>query len=190
MAARGYQVLGVDLSSAMLKVANNYAQQRGQPVNFVQGDMRKLNLEAAFDGIYCWSASFGYFDDASNTNVIERVHRALRPGGMLALDVTNRDFVAARSPTMVWFEQNGCVCMDEMKFDFFSSRLSVKRMVMFDTGRCREVEYSLRLYSLHELGQMLHNSGFKVIEVSGDRAHRGAFFGHESARTIIVAERT
>ena len=36
---------------------------------------------------------------------------------------------------------------------------------------------------------MLHDSGFKVVEVSGHPAHRGVFFGAESARIIILAER-
>ncbi len=189
MAARGYNVVAVDLSPDMLALAAEHAKQQGQLVNFVKGDMRKLDLDSVFDGIYCWSASFGYFDDKTNTSVLERVHRALRRGGMFALDVTNRDFVAPRSPTMVWFEHPGCVCMDEMRFDFFSSRLIVKRMVMFDNGRSRELEYSIRLYGLHELGRLLHHVGFKVVEVSGDRAYRGAYFGSESPRTIIVAER-
>ncbi|MBW2529773.1 MAG: class I SAM-dependent methyltransferase [Deltaproteobacteria bacterium] len=189
LASRGYQVVGVDLSAGMLSVAADHALERGQRVNFVKGDMRKLSLDAVFDGIFLWSSSFGYFDDQTNINVLESIHRALRKGGMFALDVTNRDFVAPRSPTMVWFEQPGCVCMDEMKFDFFTSRMSVKRMVLFESGRSKELEYAIRLYTLHELGRLLHQVGFKILEVSGHRAHPGAYFGSESPRTIIVAER-
>lgn len=190
LAQRGYQVVGVDLSTVMLARAAEHAQQRGQIVNFIRGDMRKLSLDAVFDGIYCWSETFGYFDEPTNTAVLESIFRALRSGGTLALDVANRDFIAPRSPTMAWFEQNGCVCMDEMKFDFFTSRMIVKRTVLFDTGRSREIEYSMRLYSLHELGRMLHQTGFRVLEVSGHRAHPGVYFGSESPRIIIAAERS
>jgi len=189
LASRGYQVVGVDYSGAMLNIAQAHCKQRGQVVSFVQGDMRQLNLESVFDGIYCWHTSFGYFDDKSNAAVLERIARALRPGGMFALDTQNRDFVAPRSPSMIWFENAGCVCMDEMKFDFFISRMVVKRMAMFDTGKSKEIEYSIRLYGLSELGRLLHHAGFKVIEVSGHRAHRGAYFGAESPRLILVAER-
>jgi SAM-dependent methyltransferase len=190
LASRGYQVVGVDISQTMLDRATEYALQRRQPVNFVKGDMRKLSLDAVFDGIFCWAETFGYFDEQTNLAVLESIHRALRPGGTFALDVANRDFVAPRSPTMVWFEQEGCVCMDEMKFDFYTSRMVVKRTVLFQTGRSRELEYSIRMYSLHELGRVLHQSGFRVLEVSGHRAHPGAYFGSESPRLIIAAERT
>jgi hypothetical protein len=47
----------------------------------------------------------------------------------------------------------------------------------------------MRLYTLHELGRLLHKVGFRVLEVSGHRAHRGAYFGSESPRTIVTSRR-
>jgi hypothetical protein len=80
--------------------------------------------------------------------------------------------------------------MDEMHVDFIASRLRVKRMVMLDDGRARELEYSIRLYSLHELGRLLHDVGFKVTEVSGHPATPGVFFGGTSPRLIVLAEKS
>jgi SAM-dependent methyltransferase len=190
LASRGYSVVGYDLSLAMLARAADEAQERGQRMNFLHGDMREMAFEETFDGVYCWSTSFGYFDEEKNLNVLQRTHRALRQGGLLLLDIMNRDFVAPRQPSLVWFEGDGCVCIDEMHLDFFTSRLRVKRTAMFDDGRSREIDYSIRLYALHEVGKLLHESGFKVVEVSGHPAHRGVFFGAESARIIVLAERS
>ncbi|WP_437876545.1 methyltransferase domain-containing protein [Sorangium sp. So ce513] len=190
IASRGYSVVGYDLSLAMLARAADDAQDRGQKLNFLQGDMREMTFEETFDGVYCWSTSFGYFDDEKNADVLARIRRALRSGGMLLLDVVNRDYVASRQPSLVWFEGDGCVCMDEMQVDFFTSRLKVKRTVMFEDGRSREIDYSIRLYGLHELGKMLHDTGFKVTEVTGHPAHPGVFFGSESPRLIVLAERS
>ena len=190
LASRGYSVVGYDLSLAMLARAADEAQDRAQKLNFLQGDMREMAFDDTFDGVYCWQTSFGYFDDEKNVNVLERIHRSLRKGGMLLLDVINHDYVAPRQPSLVWFEGEGCVCMDEMSVDFFTSRLRVKRTVMFEDGRARELDYSIRLYALHELGKMLHESGFKVIEVTGHPAHPGVFFGSESPRVIVLAERS
>ena len=189
LASRGYNVVGYDLSLAMLARAQDEAQERGQKINFLQGDMREMAFEEAFDGIYSWSTSFGYFDDEKNLNVLSRIHRGLRQGGMLLLDIINRDYVCPRQPSLVWFEGDGCVCMDEMHVDFFTSRLRVKRTVMFEDGRARECDYSIRLYGLHELGKMLHDTGFKVVEITGHPAHPGVFFGSESPRIIVLAER-
>ena len=114
---------------------------------------------------------------------------ALRPGGRFLLDVINRDFVVAQQPGQTWFEGDGCVCIDDVTLDFITSRMKVKRTLMMDDGRTKEIEYSILIYSLHELGKMLHDNGFRVAEVSGRTGTPGVFFGCESPRTLILAEK-
>ncbi len=189
LARRGYEVVGYDLSLAMLARAGDEAQDRDAKLNFIQGDMREMTFDEQFDGVFCWNTSFGYFEEEKNALVIDRIHKALKSEGLLLLDVINRDFLVRQSPSLAWFEGDGCVCMDEMNVDFITSRMRVKRTLMLDDGRAREVEYSLRVYSLHELGRILHEHGFKVCEVSGRVATPGVFFGNESPRTIILAEK-
>lgn len=189
LATRGYQVVGFDLSLAMLARASDEAQDRKQKINFVQGDMRDMTFEETFDGVYAWNTSFGYFDEEKNAAVIGKVHKALKKGGQFLLDVVNRDYIVRQAPSLAWFEGEGCICMDEMQIDFITSRMKVKRTLMMDDGRTKEIEYSIRIYALHELGKMLHDNGFRVAEVSGRTATPGVFFGCESPRTLILAEK-
>ena len=79
--------------------------------------------------------------------------------------------------------------MDEMNLDWITSRMRVKRTMMMDDGRTKETEYSIRVYSLHELGKLLHDSGFRVADVSGRTATPGVFLGADSPRTLILAEK-
>jgi SAM-dependent methyltransferase len=189
LASRGYGVVGYDLSVYQLALAADVAQERDQKINFLHGDMREMAFEAMFDGIYCWNTTFGYFEEEKNVAVAERVFRALKPGGMFLLDVANRDFAATYSPSQLWYEGDSCVCMDDMSVDFITSRLRVKRSVIFDDGRSRECTYSIRLYSLHELGKILHDVGFRVAEASGHPSTPGVFFGELSPRLIVLAQK-
>jgi SAM-dependent methyltransferase len=189
LASRGYGVVGYDLSLYQLALAGDLAQERSQKINFLQGDMREMAFEEMFDGIFCWNTSFGYFEEDKNFSVAERAFRALRPGGMLLVDVMNRDFAAAHTPSSVWFEGDACVCMDDAVIDYFTSRLRVKRSVILDDGRTRECTYSVRLYSFHELGKLLHEVGFRVTEVSGHPATPGVFLGQASPRILMLAQR-
>jgi SAM-dependent methyltransferase len=189
MARRGYQMVGYDLSLSMLARASDDAQERNLKINFLQGDMREMPFEDVFDGAYCWNTSFGYFDETQNQAVIARVHKALKRGGQFLLDVINRDFVAQDSPSSVWFQGDGCICMDEMNLDWITSRMKVKRTMMIEGGRSRELEYSIRVYALHELGKMLHDAGFRVAEVSGRTETPGVFFGGQASRILILAEK-
>jgi SAM-dependent methyltransferase len=162
---------------------------RSLRVNFLHSDMREMSFDGAFDAVLCLGTTLGYFDDDTNRRIVERLHRALKPGGLLLLDLVNRDHVIRSQPNLIWFEGDGCVCMEESEFNFFTSRLHVKRTVILDSGRQTENEYSLRLYSLHELGQLLNGIGFRVKDVSGRDALPGVFFGQESPSLVIVAER-
>ena len=189
LASRGYGVVGYDLSLYQLALAADMAQERSQKINFLQGDMREMAFEEMFDGIFCWNTSFGYFEEDKNFSVAERAFRALRPGGMFLVDVMNRDFVAAHTPSSVWFEGDACVCMDDAVIDYYTSRLRVKRSVILDDGRTRECTYSVRLYSFHELGKLLHEVGFRVTEVSGHPATPGVFLGQASPRILMLAQR-
>jgi SAM-dependent methyltransferase len=187
LAARGYDVVGFDLSQSQLDWAGGLAQERGQRLQFTYGDMRDLVYSEAFDAIYSWNTSFGFFEEDKNVEVAQRIFRALRPGGRFLLDVINRDFVVAQQPGQTWFEGDGCVCIDDVSIDFITSRMKVKRTMMLTNGKNRECNYSVRIYGLHELGKILHDVGFKVLNVSGRPEMPGVFFGSTSPRIIILA---
>jgi SAM-dependent methyltransferase len=187
LATRGYDVVGFDLSQSQLDWAGGLAQERGQRLQFTYGDMRELSYNEAFDGIYSWNTSFGFFEEEKNVDVVQRIFRGLRPGGRFLLDVINRDFVVAQQPGQTWFEGDGCVCIDDVSIDFITSRMKVKRTLMLTNGKNRECNYSVRIYGLHELGKILHDVGFKVLNVSGRPEMANVFFGATSPRIIILA---
>lgn len=186
---RGYSVTGLDLSLPLLIRAADEAQRRGLAVNFVHADMREMSFEQQFTGAYSMLTSFGYFDEETNLRVAERIGRALKPGGRLLLDVLNRDYVVADLPVRVWWEGTGCVVLEEVDFNFHTSRINTHRSIVFEDGRQVEQELSVRAYSLHEIGRLLRQAGFRVIDVSGGLATRGQFFGASSRSLLILAEK-
>lgn len=188
-ARRGCLVVALDLALPMITRAAEDAQQEGLRINFLHKDIRDIGFEGTFDAVVCVGTTFGFFDDEQNREVLGRLANALKPGGRLLLEVVNRDHVLGSQPNLQWFEGDGCVVMEESDFNYYSSRLTVKRTMMREDGRQTESEYSIRLYALHELGQMMQSVGFRVKEVSGGQATRGVFFGAQSSRIILLAER-
>ena len=189
LAAKNYKVTGLDLSLPLLIRAADAARRVGVNVNFIHGDMREMTFENEFDGAYCMFTSFGFFDDDTNRKVAANLARAIKPGGKLLIDVVNRDYIVHDLPTRVWWQGDGCVVLEEVDFNYFSSRVQVQRSIIFEDGRQVEQEISIRAYSLHEIGKVLHHSGFRVTEVSGGLSLRGKFFGGNSRQLIVVAEK-
>ena len=87
LTARGYRVLGVDVNPHAVVAA----RRRCPGGSFAVCDMRSLDtLATRFDGIINLWHSFGYFDEATNRDVLRQIHGRLRPGGRTILDVYNR----------------------------------------------------------------------------------------------------
>jgi len=189
LSQRGLRVTGLDLSLPLLIRAADESQRRALSVNFVHADMREMAFDSQFDGAYCVLSSFGYFDEDTNLKVATSICRALKPGGRFLLDTLNRDYIVSDLPTRVWWEGDGCVVLEEVDFNFHTSRVIIRRSVVFQDGRQMEQDISIRAYSLHELGKMLRQAGFRVLDVSGSLATKGNFFGATSRNIIMVCER-
>jgi SAM-dependent methyltransferase len=190
LAPRKYDVVGLDLSMALLQRGLAEAQRRNLSIKFVHGDMRSMNFNAIFDGCYLWQTSFGYFDDPTNFKVLQGVHHSLKPGGRFLLDVVNRDFIVTDMPSRCWWEGRECIFLEETDFDHVTSTLHTKRSFIYEDGTPPLEQNSyVRLYSLHELLALFPRAGFRVLEVSGELHHRGRFLGPNSPRIVILAEK-
>lgn len=86
LARRGYEVVGVDRSEAMLDRAR--AKEAAGSVSFELGDVRDLRLGREFDAVLILFAVLGY--QLSNDEVLAALRTArahLPPGGLLLFDV-------------------------------------------------------------------------------------------------------
>lgn len=189
LASRGYQITGIDSSKSLLELAGHEARRRQVDPTLVHQDFRDFEEINSYDAAYCLNTSFGYFEDDANRKVIQSLARALRQGGRLLLEVANRDYLVKDLPRRVGWEGDSCIVVEEVDFSFFTSRLRNKRSIFYSDGRHVEHDISIRMYSLHDLGKLLHHAGFRVVEVSGHMAHRALFFGNLSRQLIVLAEK-
>ncbi len=84
MAARGFRMTGVDLSSGFL--AHAVSRDAAAAVSWEQRDMRDLPWPGRFDGAFCVGNSFGYLDDEGNAAFLRAVRAALKPGARFILE--------------------------------------------------------------------------------------------------------
>ena len=83
----GYEVTGVDLSEAMLRVANGKAGSEAG-MEFVQRDVRELEGLGPFDTVVCMYDSFNYMLEAEDLDeALASIASIIRPGGLFVFDV-------------------------------------------------------------------------------------------------------
>lgn len=98
LAATGYRVLGIDRDPDV--IAHARSLHRFPNLAFQVHDMTTLDaLPDVFDAIVCMWQSFGYFDPATNAEVLAQIGGHLRPGGRAVLDIYNRAFFEQRQGT-------------------------------------------------------------------------------------------
>ena len=88
LAEKGFELTGLDLSADMLKIAKKRAQDAGQAIDFVEGNMLDLSAVGSFDMVTCYSDSICYMEDEVEVgDVFAQVYEHLNPGGRFLFDV-------------------------------------------------------------------------------------------------------
>lgn len=86
LARRGMDVVGVDLSPDFVELAREAATAEGLPASFEVLDVRDLAYESEFDAAFCLcQGGFGLLGGEDDAGVIERIVRAGRPNGGVAI---------------------------------------------------------------------------------------------------------
>ncbi|MFQ5919714.1 MAG: class I SAM-dependent methyltransferase [Thermoplasmata archaeon] len=176
-AKRGWRVVGIDLVPAYVERAEALAQELGVEgrVTFLQGDLRQvgstLEGEEPFHVIVNLLTSLGYWDDETDVGILRQFHNLAARGGVLVLDVINRDFVVRHfEPTS--FEEYGTVAYRERRaLDLTRSRIeshwTFYRKDGDDLMDPVAVDISQRIYAPHELARVLHEAGWSDVKLFG-----------------------
>jgi D-alanine-D-alanine ligase len=136
------------------------------------------------------ASSFGYFVvDRENEKILCEAFRLLRPGGVLLLDLPNREYVLKHFASQSWHEADGevIVCRQrQLDGDILYSR----EMVMSKLeGLIREANYCTYLYSPDRITAMLKSVGFSSVATQKDSAsyRREGDYGLMTNRMIVIA---
>lgn len=183
LAERGCRVTGLDATPVFLDRARRDAAEHGVAVTYVEGDMRDLPWTGRFDRVINWFTAFGYFDDEDNRGVLREVHRALRPGGVFALELNNRDRIIRDFQPESVFEHDDVLIVERRRLDPLTGRCATERIIVRD-GAIRRVPFFVRLLTYTELRDWLLDAGF--AEVAG-HDETGGPLRPDSRRMIAVA---
>ena len=87
LAGAGHRVVAIDRSPAMLALA----RARVPSVRFIEGDIRKLAVDTAFDAVVIVGDVLNHLLEAPDVAAtLCSARRALRPGGVLVMDTSTR----------------------------------------------------------------------------------------------------
>ena len=186
LAVRGHRMTGIDAEPGFLEKAQRQANVLGVSVDYQKGDMRRLDLDSTFDVVLLLFTAFGYFEDNENLLVLQKICKALRPGGRFLLDIPNREpFAAQLSPAFV----------DEVGQDLMINRGSYdpetrrwyNRRVVIRNGVRKDKPFFIRMYDEDEIRYLLEQAGMECLRIySGYNVEP---LNPESRKMVVLARR-
>lgn len=202
LARRGYRVLGVDLSPAMLSVgAERLAAAADYPARYLalaQGEACAIPApDAVFDfALVGGSGSFNHLDDDAFPQALGELQRILCPGGGLGLELVNpyllkeiypeRTFAPFRpTPPDVWVEKTVANRFDREAGLFHINQVT-RYEIAGESGEFRDA-FALHVRQPGEVQALLAAAGFDNMQVYGD--YNLDSFSIWSFAMLVVAEK-
>jgi SAM-dependent methyltransferase len=175
VAAAGYDVLGIDISPAMIALARAHVPGGSFHVaSVLSTEIPRCIAVAAVGEV------FNYLFDSENNatrfaQLLRRIHSALVPGGLLLFDVAGPGRVPGRGPRRAYAEGDDWAVLVTVEEDAHRGTLTRSITTFRQVGdlyrRDREV-HCQRLIPPAELAQELRAIGYRVRVVRGHGSER------------------
>ncbi len=179
LAEKGFIITGVDISPVAIKHAKELAENMKiqDRIEFLMGDAREIlkllkGKQGSFRAIINMWTSIGYYDDETDKKILRQLNRLASPGGILVIELGNRDFIVKHFQPFGIGELEGCELHEQRKLNLERSR--VENTWKFYKKEGEELKHlasiplNSRLYSLHELVDLLGKTGWKYINSYGN----------------------
>ena len=170
IAAAGYDVLGVDVSRPMLRLA----RRRVPEATFRRRSLHDVELPRAV-AVAGIGECFNYFVDRPISerglaSLFRRIHRALLPGGVLLFDMAAPGRVLGAAPAKTHFEASDWAILvtaeEDRKRNLLTRRITSFRRAGSRYWRSEEVHYQ-KLVGKVVVMRLLREAGFRVRSLPG-----------------------
>ena len=173
LARQGLEVVGVDMSEEMLTQAQQKTVDITPMPRFICQRLEELKLSRGVDLAVCALDSLDYITDPEACRrAIQRVYKALNPGGIFIFDVNTPQKLRAMDGQVFLDEDEDVYCVWRGQFDEQTNICSYGMDLFQRQGRLWQrsfEEHQEYAYSPEQLTAYLKEAGFTHIRVYADR---------------------
>lgn len=174
LAKRGYKITGIDLSSKMLRIAKRKAEDKKIEIDFVQGDIRNIDLNKTFDAAISMFAVISYqIRNKDLALTFESTFKHLRKNGLFIFDCWSGPAVLAQGPQdrlkIVKKEGQRIIRFAHPILNTLKHTVDVEYKVLriFKDKILDELSevHKMRFFFPQEIKYYLEKAGFKPLEI-------------------------
>lgn len=167
LASLGHQVTGVDFSRRSIAFAEASAKEKGLSIDYVYENYLEIDYQEQFDMVLLIYCDFGALVDADRDLLLQKVHAALKPGGLFIFDVCTDQFGCPIEEKQSWaiadegFWAAGPHCALSQSFHYPEEKVLLRQhVVILDDGSHDVYRVYDHYYSESDLTALLTCFGF------------------------------
>lgn len=193
IAKDGYNICGVDYTPSMLEQARTKAVEARLEINFIEADIRTLDLQEKFDLIFIpFNSIHHLYRNEDLFKALEGVKKHLKDGGMFLFDCFNpniRYIVEGEKREAVITEYTtgdgrNVLIKQTMRYESATQINRIEWHHFINGGFHSTQNLDMRLFFPQELNLYLERSGFNIIRKFGGFEEEA--FSDESEKQIYV----
>lgn len=193
IAQEGYDITGVDFTPSMLEQAKIKASEAGLDINFIEADIRILNLQEKFDLIFIpFNSIHHLYLNEDLFKALDVVKNHLKEGGMFLFDCFNPNIqiiVKGEKELLKVAEYttaNGRDILIKQIMHYESdTQINLIKWHYYINGEFDSIQdIAMRMFFLQELDLYLKWNGFKIIHKFGN-FKESAFDGNSNNQIFV-----
>lgn len=196
IAKEGYNICGVDITSSMLKQAKAKAIETDLEIDFIQADIRTLDLPEKYDLIFIpFNSIHHLYQNEDIFQAFSVVKNHLKKNGLFLLDCYNPNIQYIVDEEKEQKEIAEYVTKDERKVSIkqkmrYESKTQINRIEWhyYINDKFDSIQnLDMRLYFPQELDSYLERTGFTIIHKFGN--FKEERFNNSSEKQIFVCNK-
>jgi cyclopropane fatty-acyl-phospholipid synthase-like methyltransferase len=186
---RGVNVTCIDNLNEYIEEIKATAHEQNLPVKSFQAGALEVELQENYDAIICMGNSFSFFNKEETSQILKKLSRSLKPGGILIINSWMIAEIALKHfKEKDWYQVGEYKYLLDYTFHFQPNRIESEQIIVSADGTVDVLNGIDYIFSLDELETMFREAGLSTKELYSTPRKRKFVLG--DGRIYIVVEKT
>lgn len=188
LALKGYNVVGVDFNKKSIEYAISEAKKRDLSIDYRNEDITNIEIENEFDLALLIYQIYCVFSSENRKKILSNVHRGLKSGGLVLLDVLSDTSYEKFQQNLMWSLSRKDNPLSDRKYLTLYASIKypnkvtlAKNVLVFGDGEIVNYNYWNQYFSIESLEKEVNDAGFTLEKVyadvnGGDYINNSEFF--------------
>ena len=167
LAKKGFQVTGIDFSKRSINYAVDSSRKKNLDITYHYQNYLDINYKEEFDVVILIYCDFGVLSPKNRRTLLSKIYQALKPGGILILDVFHEPYVNSFEEMQnVSYQQEGFwapepyVVIQRNQY-YKESRNTLEQYLVIRENDCKCYYIWNQIYTKDTLNREVSTAGFK-----------------------------